>query len=320
LARDVGLPVAGVRFLLRLADQEPPQAAGTVLDEELGQNAVPLIDLGLLVPGPAMNSVAVGSDLDLRPILEIDRQAKVATCFHPECGFVTVPTDHLRTWKVDTAKLVRFLCHLLGLPASFKPAPLVDGLLWDLGTPRLGKRTGTGVLFARGLSRDEDRRAVRAELDLRRGGKETLLLTTSRYLSDDLHLPAVSRIVPIEDVMSRTAAIAGIDISRLAALVRAPSDSLHRHEGPVQCGKDGTWLRLHGKDHMFRGTQAAIIRLLYEAWETGEDWVGEQEVLENERVESGSKKIKEAFSGKDGWRDVVEVKQGQCRLKVRDEA
>lgn len=317
--RDADLSVAGFRFLLRLADQEPALVAGTVLDEEVGLEAAPLIDGGLLVPGPTMNSMAVGSDLDLRPILEIDRQAKVATCFHPECGFVTVPTDHLRTWKVDTAKLARFLCHLLGLPASFKPVPLVDGLLWDLGTPRLGKRTGTGVLFARCLSRDEDRRAVRAELDLRRGSKKTLLLTTNPYLPGDLHLPGVSRIVPIKDVMDRNAAMARIDIPRLAILVSAPFDSLHHAEGPVQCGKDGTWLLVNEKRYAFRGKQAAIIRILYEAWERGEVWIGEQEVLEDERVESDSKKIKEAFSGKDGWRDVVEVKQGQCRLKVKED-
>ena len=303
------------RFLLALAESEPPVAAASIVVEEIGDELAVANALGLLVPGNNRAGVTAGpGDAELRPILAFDGSAGAVTCFHPDAGFVTVSTETLRTWRLDTVKLAAFIGRLLGQPASFRPATLVDGLLWELGTPRLG-RAGIPVLFARRLTDEAARYRIRHELELRLGEKLSLLLTSDRRVAIDLVLPAVSAVVPVVESLDRTADAARLDFPRLATLAgqrqaAAPS----RPDLPVDCEADGHWLKIHGKTYTFRGTQARIIRRLYEAWATGQEWVRVQDVLEV--VESRSTKIAEAFKGKKEWKDVIEVAGGNCRLRV----
>lgn len=310
------LSARAFRFLLDLAESEPPVAAASIVVEEIGDELAAAIALGLLVPGSNRAGVTAGpGDAELRPILAFDGAAGALTCFHPDVGFVTVSTETLRTWRVGTAKLAEFVGRLLGLPASFRPATLVDGLLWDLGTPRLG-RAGMPVLLARRLADEAARCRIRHELELHLGKKPSLLLTSGRRAAADLVLPAVSAVVPVVVAMDRTGGAVHLDLPRLAALAgqrqaAAPS----RPDLPVECEPDGHWLKINGKTYTFRGdTQARIIRRLYEAWAAGQEWVRVQDVLED--AESRSTKIAEAFKGKKEWAEVIEVRDGNCRLRI----
>lgn len=308
--------VAGLEFLLGLIEQEPPLVTATILEEELAEEARPLIGSGLLVPGPSLNAVAVGNDPTLRPILEFGHATGTATCFHPECGFVALDAARLGTWNADAARLVAFLCRLLGLPTSFKGSSIIGNLLWDLGMPRLGRRTGVPVLFARRLTWQEERRKIRRELELRRGGKPSLLLTAARHVPEDLDLPAIARIVPLTDVLDHRSRPTKLDFDRLGAFADPRHGARGQSSAPVECGETGTWIRIHGREYLFRGKQAQIVRLLYEAWARDDAWVGEQWVLE--QVESRSTKIREAFKDKHIWKTVIETKDGRCRLRVAD--
>lgn len=309
------LSVRAFRFLLGLAESEPPRATAEIVAEEIGGEQAAAVAQGLLVPGGNRDGVAAGpGDGALRPILAFDGASGTVTCFHPDAGFVAVPAEALRTWRLDTARLAEFVGRMLGLPASFRPTPLVDGLLWDLGMPRLG-RAGMPVLFARRLGDETARGRIHYELDLHLGKKPSLLLTSGRRVAADLVLPAVSAVVPVAETLNRTTAVACIDLPRLAALVgqrqaAAPS----RPDLPVDCEADGHWLKINGTTYTFRGIQAQIIRRLYEAWAVGQEWVRVQDVLED--VQSGADKIAEAFKGKKGWKDVIEVRDGNCRLRV----
>ena len=300
-----------------MAESDPPRATAEVVAEEIGNDQAEAAALGLLFPGRNLNSIAAGlGDEVLRPVLEVDDTTGTAACFHPDVGFVSVPAEAMRTWQLDTTRLVVFISRLLGLPASFRPIPLVDGLLWDLGTPRLD-RAVTPVLFARRLADEMVRGRLRHELELHVGKKPSLLMTLDRRVAADLVLPAVSVVVSLADAVDRTADTVSLDLRRLAALARrqhatAPS----RPDRPVDCETDGHWLKIHGKTYKFRGTQARIVRRLYEAWAAGEEWLREQDVLEE--AESRSTRISEAFKGKPDWKEAIEVSGGSCRLRVAE--
>ena len=309
------LSARAFRFLLDLAESETPVAAANIVAEEIGDELAVATTLGLLVPGGNRAGVTAGpGDAELRPILAFDGAAGAVTCFHPDAGFVTVSTQALRTWRLDPAKLAAFIGRMLGLPASFRPATLVDGLLWDLGTPRLG-RAGMPVLYARRLTDEAARCRIRHELELRLGTKPSLLLTSARRVATDLALPAVSAVVLVAAALDRTTDIAGLDLPRLAALAgQRQAAASSRPDLPVECEADGHWIRINGKTYRFRGIQAQIVRRLYEAWAAGEECLRAQDVLE--AAESGSDRISEAFKGKAGWKDVIEVMGGDCRLRV----
>jgi len=286
------------------------------LERRVGGDVAVLIESGLLAPGPNLPGVkAYAGDTELRPILESDPVARTVTCFHPDDGFVTVSDENIRTWRLDCAKFVGMIGRQLGQPASFRPTSLVEGLLWDLGTPRLD-RTNAPVLFARRLGNEESRARIRAELDLRRGTKPSIMLTTAQRVSADLVLPAVSKVVPIIEVLDRISDSFRLDTFRLAALVGSASPVSSGPEVAVVCDVEGHWITIRGRSHNFRGKQAKVIRRLYEVWERGEGFAREQEVLEG--ADSTCKNLKELFRGKSAWRQVIEVAGGNCRLLVGD--
>ena len=308
------LSVRSFRFLLGMADSERMSATAEVVEDRAGAEAQALIADRLLVPGPNLTSVKAGSEDDeYRPILETDAVNRTVTCFHPDVGFVTLSDECLRTWRLDPGRLAAVIGRHLGLPASFRPEPLVDGLLWNLGTPRLD-RTNAPVLFARRLGNEESRLRIRAELELRRGTKPSIMLTTAQWVSADLVLPAVSKVVPIVDVLDRTSEIVRLDSMRLAAIAGLGRPIAVRTELPVECEESGRWIRVNGTTCHFGGKQAEVIRRLYDAWANDEGWLREQEVLEG--VESKSNKFKELFKGNADWTQVVEVQRGNCRLRV----
>lgn len=311
------LSVRTFRFLLDLADAEPSVAMDDIVTGELGGDAETAVNLGLLVPGPNLDGVAVDAgDATLRPVIVFDCEAETLTCFHPEAGFLTLPASRLRTWRLDLTKLANWVVHQLGLPASARAVPLVDGLLWDLGTPRLGSMK-LPVLFARRLDDEQARPRIRRELDLRLRQKPALLLTSARQVAADLSLPTILSVLPLVDILDRTQEIARFDIARLAALAGVRSPVQQRPELPVECRDEGHWIRIGTATYAFRGKQAAIVYQLYIAWTEARPWMRVQDVLE----EAGSKcdKLSEAFSGNSDWKRVIEVKDGNCRLRA-DEA
>lgn len=307
------------RFLLELAEQDPPVVAAPILDSELGAEAAALVEGRLLVPGRPLKVVdLVLADGRTQAVVEYDGAREALHCFHPEDGFVAVPEDRLRTWRLESGTLARQISRMLGLPRSRTPIPLVDGLLWDMGTPRLGRRIGTPVLFARRLSSAAARARLHPELRLRLGAPPSLLLSGAHALPSDLSLPAVSRIVRVITVLRSGAAAAGLDLDRLGMLADGRPALDDRRRASVECTEDGSWLRIREREYTFRRKKKRLIRLLYGAWARGEPWVGERWVLAE--AEYDCKRIVDVFkdggaSGHNRWREYIEVRNGKCRLR-----
>ena len=310
-------------FLLHLAEQERPTVTAHILNKELGAEAASLIGDRVLLPGKPLTTIDVAlAEGDTQSPVDFDHATGVSSYFHPEIGFVDVAAEQLRTWKLDLPKLAALIGRMVGLPVSRKPMPLVDSLLWDLGTPRLGRRTGIPILFARRLGMSDVRAALRPEFELRLGKKPSVLLTTARSIPGDLSLPGISRIVPMETILRRNTAAAELDVERLAALADPRPGLGGLTASPVQCTEDGSWLCIRGREYNFRGKKKQLIRLLYEARARGEEWVGEKWVLA--QADYDSKRIEDVFKDRrhgkrDQWREFIDVIDGKCRLRVDEE-
>jgi hypothetical protein len=87
---------------------------------------------------------------------------------------------------------------------------------------------------------------------------------------------------------------------------------------PVTCADDGSWLRIHGREYKFSRGKKAVIRMLFEAWERGEEWVPLSDLLAG--YEAGTR-LQDVFKDarehrKDEWREFIEIHDGRARLIV----
>lgn len=312
--------VAGLRLLMSLADYANPSTTADMLAEQAGAEAEVLIAVGLFSPGPKLEMIHVQlSDGDCTALVEIDYEGAGYCYLHPEDGYIPLLPERLRTWNLNLSRLAGLIAHLLGMPASFRPVPLIDGLLWDLGPLRLGLRKNIPVLFAIRLGEAEVRDQVRRELGLRRGAPPALVLTSGWSIASDITLPTVSRIVPVLDALDKQVSVAKVspavlNLVRLGALADPRPLYAEAVGGPVQCGLDGAWLRIHDRKFTFRRKQAQIVRILYEAWDRGDEWLREETVLAE--AEYDSRRLQDVFKDNPHWRDVIQVQGGRCRLRV----
>jgi len=313
--------VASLRLLMSLADYANPNTTADMLAEQAGVAAEALVAAGLFSPGPKLEMIHAQLSCDsTTAMVEVDFDGTGYCYLHPEDGYIPLPPERLRTWNLNLSRLTALLVQMLGMPASFRPIPLVEGLLWDLGTPRLGRKA-IPVLFAVRLSEIGVREQIRRELGLRRGTSPALVLTSGRSIASDITLPTVSRIVPVLNALDRRVSEAKVspavlDLARLAALADSRPLYAEAVGGPVQCGPDGAWIRIHERQFTFRRKQAQIVRILYEAWGRGDEWLREEAVLAE--AEYDSRRLQDAFKRNVHWREVIEVEDGCCRLRVDD--
>ncbi len=310
--------VASLRLLMSLADYANPNTTADMLAEQTGAQAEALVTTGLFSPGPKLEMILVQLSCDsTTAMVEIDFEGTGYCYLHPEDGYIPLPPERLRTWNLELSRLAALIARLLGMPASFRPVPLVEGLLWDLGTPRLGRKI-IPVLFCLRLGEVGVREQVRRELALRRGSPPALVLTSGWSIASDMTLPRVSRIVPVLDALDKQVSVAKsslavLDLVRLGALADPRPLYVDAVGGPMQCSPDGAWLRIGSRQYTFTRKQPAIIRLLYDAWERGDEWVGETWVLA--QAEYDSKRLHDAFKTHPHWREVIKVEGGLCRLR-----
>lgn len=315
------IPVDSLRLLMSLADYANPNTTADMLAERTGAVAEALVAAGLFLPGPKLEMIHVQLSCDsTTAMVETDFEGTGYCYLHPEDGYVPLPPERLRSWNLNLPRLVALLAHLVGMPPSFRPVPLVEGLLWDLGTPRLGRKA-IPVLFAVRLGEIAVRERIRRELGLRRGAPPALVLTSGWSIASDMTLPTVSGIVPVVDALDKQVSVAKtsaavLDLARLGAMADPRPDYAEAMGGPVQCSPDGAWIRIHDRQFTFRRKQAQIVRILYEAWDRGDEWLREETVLAE--AEYDSKRLQDAFKRNAHWREMIEVEDGRCRLRVHD--
>ena len=245
--------------------------------------------------------------------LEWDSERKAYRYFSPATGWVTVPPDQLKSCKVHFEQLLSAIRQWLDMPERTPPETLLPELLWELGETWIGRRR-MAVLFLRRAGLPETLSRVRtALLEYPRRGS-CLILTDTNPSQHGPALPGDPILLPLPDLFSPNRDVLDrVDMETLATFVGMPAQST-KEWAPVECSKDGGYLRIHDREYRFSGhTHKRIIRILYEAWERGEPRQRTASVLEE--AESRSRTISQAFSGcKEDWRSAIGYGGGYCWL------
>ncbi len=80
---------------------------------------------------------------------------------------------------------------------------------------------------------------------------------------------------------------------------------------------DGAAVTVYGKRYSFSGSkQRAVIRQLFEAWQSGQPERLTAEVLENAGYSDSVNTLAKAFSKRPDWRDFIEEQHGRCRFSL----
>ena len=245
--------------------------------------------------------------------LEWDSESNSHRYFSPTAGWVAVPADRLKSYKVHFEVLLAGIRRWLDIPARTQPALLLPELLWELGETWIGRRR-MAVLFLRRASLPDTLSRVRMALfgHPRRGS--CLIITDTKPSPHGPSLPGDPILLPLPDLFSPNRDVLDrVDMETLAAFVGMPAQST-KEWTPVECSEDGGYLRIHDREYRFTGhTHKRIIRILYEAWERGEPRQRTASVLEE--AESRSRTISQAFSGcKEDWRSAIGYGGGYCWL------
>lgn len=288
----------------------------------LGLNAYEqscLQSMDILTEGRAYDSIWVETvNGPIEAPVFIDPCKNEITLYHPEKGPVKISPDEVRRRKVNPDRFARWVMHsLLRMPAIQNPEEMVPEYAWDLGTPRLGRRTGTKLVLARRLTDPAIREKIGRELTLRQPSAIVILTTTAKIPSD-LRIPKSRVIVPFCDVISRTDDDPGVDLERLGMFAERGATNTLTERRPVECADDGGWLRIYDREYTFRGGKKTIIRMLFDAWERGDAWLPTSNLLSDYKAET---RLEDVFKDgrathKDKWREYLEIKERRARLII----
>jgi len=309
-----------LQTLIAIADQDNMEFSP---EHFSGLNALErscLQSMDLLIDGKPYDSIWVETaNGSIEAPVYVESSTNEITLYHPEEGPMLISPDDVKRRKIDPARFSSWIMHaLLRMPTTRKPQEVVPGYAWDLGTPRLGKRTGINVVLARRLTEQRIREQIGLELSLNEQNPVVILTTTAK-LSSDLRIPRARAIVPLLDVISRQDNEPGLDLARLGMFAERGSISALAERRPVECADDGSWLRIYDREYSFRGGKKAIIRILFDAWEGGDQWMPTSNLLRGYDSET---RLEDIFkdrrpSHKDKWREYLEIKDRRARLIIR---
>ena len=234
--------------------------------------------------------------------------------FSPNAGWIEVDADELVTFELQFEQLIALALSGLDCPLATRPVTLIPGLLWEIGGCRLpGRAKKVPVWIARGLSNSKIWQEFKAKTQMRPSPGLRIVLS----LGPETALPTVHvsghEIVAIESVASTETGFL-VDANMLAARV---SLGTANDEAPVVMAADGGVITVRGKRYTFRGSkQKAVIRQLFEAWNSGQPECLTAAVLEGAEYKDSVNHLGNAFSGRKDWREFIEEKNGTCRIYV----
>jgi hypothetical protein len=263
------LSAEAVALLLEVLDLEEPFMNGAVAEMSPGPVAM-LRARGLLVPHGHETVSASLADHDDAPVTLIrSEKAGRLAYFSPSGGLFTVPAARLARHRVEITNTLAAVGSDLALPSTRAPRPLIEGLLWEIGDARIGKRRArVQTWFARRMWHAAVRAQVVAALKARPYPRDIIILCTSRAARlRDVTLPGTI-LVPIRDVLAADNILA-VSAEILDARMRGVAVAVN--PAGVVLSPDGTQLRIDGGDPIFfrSDDQIAAIRKLVEAFRAG---------------------------------------------------
>ncbi len=238
------LSAEAVALLLELLDLEEPFLNGAVAEMSPGPVGM-LRACGLLLPHGHETVSASLADHDDAPVTLVrSEQAGGLAYFSPSGGLIAVPAARLTRHRVEINNTLAAIGADLALPSARTPRPLIEGMLWEIGDARLGKRPArVQTWFARRMWHAAVRAQVMAALEARPYPRDVIILCTSRAARlRGVTVPGTI-LVPIRDVL---AAEDGLAVSGEILDARMRGVAVAAAPGPLDLSPDGTRLRIHG--------------------------------------------------------------------------
>ncbi len=263
------LSAEAIALLLEVLELEEPFLSGAVAEMSPGLVSQ-LRARGLLVPHGHETVSASLADHDDVPVTLI-RSAKAGglAYFSPSGGLIAVPAARLARHRVEINNTLAALGTDLALPSTRTPRPLIEGVLWEIGDARLGRRTArVQTWLARRMWHPAVRAQVASAVQARPYPRDVIILCSSRAARlQGVALPGTI-LVPIRDVLAAEDCLA-VSGEILDARMRGVPVAVS--PAAVALSPDGTQLRIGGGDPIFfrSDDQIAAIRKLVEAFHAG---------------------------------------------------
>ncbi len=230
--------------------------------------------------------------------------------FSPNAGWVEADAEELSTFELQFDKLIALALSDLDCPLVTQPVSLIPDLLWDIGDCRLpGRAKKVPIWISRSLSTPQIWQDFRAKIQTRPSPGLRVVLS----LGPETALPAAQvhghEIVAIESVANTGTGFL-VDANMLAARV---SFGAGGDGAPIVMAAEGGAITVRGKRYTFSGSkQKAVIRHLFEAWNSGRPQCSTAAVLEGAEYNGSVNTLGKAFSRRDDWREFIQEKDGNC--------
>ncbi len=259
---EVRLSSDAVGLLLEVLELREPVLSGAAVELRVPAAEV-LQAAGLLMPdGHEAVSASLADHDDVPVSLTWSNRLEALCYFDPASGPVAVPTERLTRFGLDVPAVLAAMTAYLDLPQGQPAMPLINGLLWELGNARIGRRPLVPVWFARRLWDSTVRQQVAGVLLARPHPRQRVILTSTW---PDRLASAVfpgTAVIAVLDVLHSADALA-VDVDIVDA--RLGGVPLPQEAGPITLSLDGRQLRINGGEPIvFRSDRQidAISRLV----------------------------------------------------------
>lgn len=301
-------------LLLQVMETRKGKVQGATLRQVAPRAADKLLEARLLVASGRIPVVAAMDDYEDEPIPAEWCAERRQYGYHDSVGrWVSVETEDIAAYAVDYQFVVAKM--LVAFERAGPPSltPLIDDLVWDVGTVSLaGAKEPVPVWFARCL-RDPAVRASIEGLFERRPPEEVRIILTSTP-GDRVPVTTHRRnyVISVADVVSTPGKLS-ISPQSLGARV-FPGQVQRRF--PIDHTEDCGIVWLYDKEYRFRGAKhRQILSMLFDAYWGGRRVLRTSEVLQGgDHVQRDTKvtTLGRAFSGRSDWRDFIREADGNC--------
>lgn len=237
----------------------------------------------------------------------------------------SVAATEVAVYAVHVPMLLHVVADLLDVPQALRrgiESPAIDGVLWKLGTKRIGQMPAD-VWLVRGLQNglEDVHRHFQAQMLPDRG----LILSTGATLSHLLRPIRDYRVIAFRDILIEGAQFPAIHEGLLHRVLGIAPDETPAAKHPVQFDEAEGRLTIATRNippwTITGKTQAAVVSYLVEQLHRGRCLIPAKEVLDKVygRASVGhSKRVSEIFKGNTYWQDyIVQDGEGQYGVKLQ---
>jgi hypothetical protein len=304
-----------VDLLLQVMETRAAKVPGATLRQVAPRAADTLLEAKLLMASGHIPVVTAMDDYEDEPIAAEWCAERRQYGYHDSVGrWICVDADDLAALVVDYQMLFTQLLIGFERNAPLRLTPLIDGIVWDLGTIRLkGARSPVPVWFARRLADPAVWDKVDAFLERRQPDEVRVVLTSTP--GDRIQITANKRnvVISVVDVASAPTKLA---ISPQAVGKRVfPGQAPRRF--PIDHSEDYGVVYVHDQEFKFRGLlHRDFLAILFDAYWSGRPVCRTITTLINAGFSEKTNSLSKAFSGRTDWQAFIKYDEGNCWVEA----